>query len=147
MRMRGAVLVLGLSLAVTGCSRGSAPPVGRWQGAFDSSGTMVLTRLEIDPKGGIYLSAPDATDIGPGADRAAIKSRLGDELETEWGAVSPRTLDFDGRIFRKPGGVAPQLVWDPDTKTMTAYIYLGMNPAIHVALRPVAKFEGDPWSQ
>ncbi len=150
MRIRRATLVLGLlglCLAVAACSRTSAPPVGRWQGAHDSGDTMLLVRLEIDPKGNIYLSAPDATDIGPDADRAAIRSRLSDELEQEWGAVGARSFDFDGQTFRKPGGVAPQLVWDPGSKIMTAYIYLGMKPAIEVTLKPVASFAGDPWGR
>ncbi|HEY1613268.1 MAG TPA: hypothetical protein VGF97_06195 [Rhizomicrobium sp.] len=145
MRWLGAALFLGFCLVADSCSPGSAPPAGRWQGAYQANDTMVLARLEIDARGGIYLSAPDATDIPASADRTAIRARLSDELDTEWGSVTPRQLEFDGEVFRKPGGVAPQLAWDRATRLMTAYVYLGMKPAIHVPLKPVAAFGGDPW--
>jgi len=148
-RIPGVTLAAGLCLAVAFACSHSPPPSGRWQGAYESRDTMVVTRLEIDSKGNIYLSAPDATDIGTAAaqDRAAIRRRLADGLSAAWGEVQPRQFDFDGRIFRKPGGVAPQLEWNPDQKTMTAVVYLGLHPSIRIALRPVSDFSGDPWMQ
>jgi hypothetical protein len=148
MRIIGATLIIGLCLAAGfGCSR-SPLPSGRWQGAFESADVMVVARLQIDAKGNIYLSAPDATDIGNDSaeDRIAIRKRLADGLSVAWGDAQPRQFEFDGRVFRKPGGIAPQLEWDPDAKTMTAVVYLGMRPAIRVPLRPVSDFSNDPWS-
>jgi hypothetical protein len=149
MRTSGKTLAAGLCLlAAFGCSR-APPPTGRWQGAYESRDTMVVTRLEIDSKGAIYLSAPDATGIGNASadDRAAIRRRLVDGLSVAWGEVQPRQLEFDGRVFRKPGGVAPQLEWNSDKKTMTAVVYLGLRPSIRIALHPVADFSGDPWAE
>jgi hypothetical protein len=148
MRAIGITLMAAICLAATfACTRSPAPS-GRWQGAFESPDTMVVVRLEIDSKGSIYLSAPDATDIGNASatDRAAIRQRLTDGLSVAWGEAQPRQFDFDGRVFRKPGGVAPQLEWNPDQKTMTAVIYLGLRPAIRIPLHPVADFSNDPWT-
>jgi hypothetical protein len=149
MRIPGVTFAAGLCFAAaSACSR-SPEPSGRWQGAYESRDTMVVTRLEIDSKGNIYLSAPDAMDIGNLAadDRAAIRRRLADGLSVAWGEVQPRQFDFDGRVFRKPGGVAPQLEWNPDQKTMTEVVYLGLRPSIRIALHPVPDFSNDPWSE
>jgi len=149
MRMSGKTMAAGLCLvAAFGCTR-SPLPSGRWQGAYESRDTMVVTRLEIDSKGDIYLSAPDATDIGnvSADDRAAIRRRLVDGLSVAWGEVQPRQLEFDGHVFRKPGGIAPQLEWNPGQKTMTAVVYLGLRPSIRISLRRVADFNGDPWAE
>ena len=148
LRVPGVTLVVGLCLvAALACTR-SPPPTGRWQGSYESRDTMVVTRLEIDSKGNIYLSAPDATDIGNATDtdRAAIRQRLADGLSVAWGDAQPRQFDFDGRVFRKPGGVAPQLEWDSSQRTMTAVVYLGLHPAIRIPLHPVFAFSADPWS-
>lgn len=147
MRIFGAAFAAALCLSVaTGCGP-SAPPSGRWQGAYESADVMVVTRLEIDSKGTVYLSAPDATDIGGASaeDRTAIKQRLTEGLSIAWAETEPRRLEFDGRVFRKPGGVAPQLEWDPDAKQMTAVVYLGMRDAIRVPLHPVKDFSANPW--
>jgi hypothetical protein len=149
MRTLRATLAAALCLAAAfACTRTPAPG-GRWEGAYESRDTMVLTRLEIDPKGDIYLSAPDATDIGNAseADRAAIRQRLADGLSVAWGDAQPRQYDFDGRVFRKPGGVAPQLEWNPDQKAMTAVIYLGMRPAIRIPLHSVQTFGNNQWTE
>jgi len=149
MRISGVTLAAGLCLAAAfACTRSPAPS-GRWQGAYESRDTMVVTRLEIDSKGDIYLSAPDATDIGNAAaeDRAAIRRKLAEGLSVAWGEVQPRPYDFDGRVFRKPGGVAPQLEWNPDQKSMMAVVYLGLRPSIRIPLHPVADFSSDPWTE
>jgi hypothetical protein len=148
MRILGVTLVAGLCLAMGfACTRASLPG-GRWQGSYESRDTLIVARLEIDPKGNIYLSAPDATDIGGASDqdRAAIRQRLADGLSVSWGEAQPKRFDFDGRVFRKPGGVAPQLEWDPDQKSMTAIIYLGLHPAVRIRLRSVTEFTNDPWT-
>ncbi len=142
MRILGVIIAAGLCLATAfGCTRAQAPS-GRWQGAYESRDTMVVARLEIDSKGNIYLSAPDVTDIGNVSpeDRAAIRDKLADGLSQAWGETQPQQFDFDGRLFRKPGGVAPWLEWNPDEKTMTVLIYLGMRPAIRIPLRTVSNF-------
>ena len=59
--------------------------------------------------------------------------------------MQPRPLDFDGTTFRKPGGIAPQMVWDKATNQMTLEIFIGANPALPVPLRPVDAFHDDPW--
>ncbi len=108
--LRGLAAAFCLALAVA-CSRNAAPPAGRWEGAFDSASVIVVTRLEITPKGQIFISAPNAQDFGAVSDedRAAIRQRLADELDEGWGSVKSFELDFDGKTFRKPGGIAPQL--------------------------------------
>jgi hypothetical protein len=149
MRTLRTTLAAGLCLAaVFACSRMPAP-AGRWEGTYESRDTMVVTRLEIDSKGDIYLSAPDATDIGNAseADRAAIRQRLADGLSVAWGDAQPRHYDFDGHVFRKPGGVAPQLELNPDQKLMTAVIYLGLRPAIRIPLHSVPAFGNNPWTE
>lgn len=146
MRTRGTAWIAGLCLVtVFACGR-AVPPSGRWQGAYASSDVMIVARVQIDTKGDIYLSAPDATDLSgvPDNQRAALKAKLSADLQEAWFQVQPRQFDFDGRVFRKPGGVAPQLEWDGSH--MTAVVYLGMRPAIRVPLRAVPAFSADPWS-
>jgi len=147
-RMLSVTLTTVFCLAMAFACTRSPLPVGRWQGRYESRDTMVVSRLEIDANGNIYLSAPDATDIGGAseADRAAIRQRLADGLTVAWGDAQPRQFAFDGRVFRKPGGIAPQMEWDPVQKTMTVVIYLGMRPAIRVPLHSVAAFGSDPWT-
>jgi hypothetical protein len=148
MRLLGIAFVIGLCFAAAfGCAK-APPPAGRWQGSFESRDTIVVARLEIDAKGNIFLCAPDATDIAgsSGDDRAAIRQRLSDGMNLAWGQTEPKRYEFDGRVFRKPGGVAPQLEWDPDQKSMTAVVYLGLRAAIRVPLHPVTQFTNDAWS-
>ena len=142
----GFVAVMCLTLTVA-CTR-TPPPVGRWQGTYQSPDTLVVTRLEIDSKGNIYLSAPDATGVANASadDRMVIRQRLAEGLSIAWGEAQPRQFDFDGRVFRKPGGFAPQLEWNPDSRTMTAVVYLGMRSAIRIPLHPVRQFSSDPWT-
>jgi hypothetical protein len=133
-------------LALLGCSMGHTPPVGRWEGAYEAPDVMAVIRLEISPKGDILLSAPDALDIQNASanDRLAMHQRLAEGLVASWSAVQPRPLDFDGHVFRKPGGIAPQLEWNPDTKQMTAILYFGMRSGLRVPLHSVETFSADP---
>lgn len=141
MRILPALIVSGFCLAaLVGCGSHQAPPVGRWEGTYAASNAVVAVRLEISPKGDIFLSAPDVLDVGSDADRSAIRQRLTDELAASWSSVQSRPLDFDGRVFRKPGGIAPQLEWDPETKRMTAVLYFGTRSALRVPLQPVSGF-------
>jgi len=149
MRAHLAAVVTGLCLlAVFACSNTKAPPVGRWEGVYEAQDVMVAIRLEISNKGEIYLSAPNAQDIGATAaeERSAIRTRLGDELVQSWSAAQPRPMDFDGRVFRKPGGVAPQMEWNPQSGQMTVVLYFGTRPALRVPLRSVPQFSTDPWA-
>jgi hypothetical protein len=134
-------------LALAACSH-AAPPVGRWEGISDTHDTIIAARVEINAKGDIYMSAPDAMDVGSSSDedRAAVRQKLADGLEESWGSVVPRPMDFDGTTFRKPGGIAPQMEWDSSSNTMTLVVYLGTAPAIRIPLRPVKDFSPDPFS-
>jgi hypothetical protein len=137
-----AVLVL---LALAGCSR-PHPPTGKWEGGYDKAGTIVVARVEILPNGLVKVTAPDITNAFVDE---RMKNRLRDRLESDllraWEEVTPRQMDFDGRTFRKPGGVAPQMVWDKATNQMTLQLYLGANPALPIVLRPVENFHDSPW--
>ena len=76
------------------------------------------------------MSAPDLTNA-QGAKPEQLqqmREQLAADLATGWDGVAPRPFDFDGKTFRKPGGVAPQMVWDKDTNQMTLEIYIGANP-------------------
>lgn len=147
MRPLSAFLVIGLCL-VTGfaCSR-AQPPTGRWEGTYESARTMIAARLQIDKDGTITISAPDAFDVkanAPGA-REVIRQKLAMDLAEHWDAVAPMRFDFDGKIFRKPGGIAPQLEWDAGTRQMTMFVYPGREATIRVPLHAVKKFSPDPW--
>ena len=149
MRLALAAIVSGLCLiGAICCSNAKAPPVGRWEGALEAPDVMVAVRLEISNKGDIFLSAPNALEIEnvPAADRPTMRQRLADELAASWGNVEARPMDFDGRIFRKPGGVAPQMEWNPETHQMTVVLYLGTRAALRIPLRAVQQFSADPWS-
>jgi len=135
-------------LAVSACSSTKTPPAGRWEGVYEAPDEMVAVRLEITAKGDIYLSAPNALDImaTPPDQRPAMRAHLTDELVQGWSAVVPRPMDFDGRVFRKPGGIAPQMEWNPQSKQMTVVLYFGMHNALRVPLRAVADFSDNPWA-
>ena len=147
MRTLPAVLVMALCLAAAVACGDPKPPTGRWEGTYESAHTMIAARLEIDKKGAVYVSAPDAFDIAAtsGADREVIRQRLAMGLADGWSSVVPRTMDFDGKVFRKPGGIAPQIEWHPDTGQMTLTVYPGIRPTIHITMRAVHDFSPDPW--
>jgi hypothetical protein len=140
-------LILIALLALAACSR-PTPPVGKWEGGYESAGTVVAARVEILPNGQVRISAPDVTNAGEKPEElAAYRARLAADLANGWSAVGPRSFDFDGKTFRKPGGVAPQMVWDKDSNQMTLELYLGANPALPIPLRPVDGFHDNPWGQ
>jgi hypothetical protein len=144
-----AAIACGLCLITAwACSSAKSPPVGRWEGALEAQDVMVAVRLEISNKGDIFLSAPNALEIESvtTAERPSMRQRLADELAASWGNIGPRPMDFDGRIFRKPGGVAPQMEWNPQTRQMTVVLYLGMRAALRIPLRGVDRFSTDPWT-
>lgn len=130
-----------------GCSH-PPPPLGRWEGTYDVADVIVAVRLEIDAKGQVFLSAPDALDFPPASDaeRGAMHDRIATRLVDAWGAVTPRQFEFDGSVFRKPGGFAPQMEWDGASKQMTVIVYIERRPGIRIPLRPVTDFSPNPWS-
>ena len=144
--MRPFVAVLLTALVLASCSK-TAPPVGRWEGTYESDGTFVAARLELAPGAQARISVPDVTDpsIDNESDRAVMRQNIADRLEGAWGAIEPRPMDFDGSTFRKVGGIAPQLDWDRGSNMMTLYVYLGTRPAIRIPLHPVADFSSNPW--
>ncbi|HUE65049.1 MAG TPA: hypothetical protein VMO78_11810 [Rhizomicrobium sp.] len=143
--MRFAVLLACL-LAVSACSK-PRPPVGKWEGGYEGGGDLVAARVEILPGGGVKVSAPDITSaMGSREQVDALRAQLAADLANGWSEVTPRTFDFDGKTFRKPGGVAPQMVWDKDTNQMTLELYIGARPAMPVALRPVDGFHDNPFA-
>jgi hypothetical protein len=136
-----------LAAVLAGCSK-PAPPAGKWEGGYEANGTAVAARVEILPGGGVKISAPDITNAGTRPEEVeALRSRLSADLANGWSEVKPRDFDFDGKTFRKPGGYAPQMIWDRDTGQMTLELYIGANPALPVPLRPVADFHDSPWAQ
>jgi hypothetical protein len=148
MRVLAAAMIAGLCLAgAFACSR-AHPPAGRWEGTYESSDAMVAARVQIDSSGNVYVSAPDAMDFPVPSDeqRAAMHARLAQGLADAWGEVQPRRYDFDGSIFRKQGGIAPQMEWDARTRQMTLIVYLERRPGIRIPLHAVSDFSADPWS-
>ncbi len=132
--------------ALAACSK-PAPPQGRWEGGYSVNGTLVAARAEIGADGQVRVSAPDITNL-EGAKPEQLqqeRDKLAADLASGWDGVGPRPFDFDGKTFRKPGGVAPQMVWDKSSNQMMLELYIGANPAIGVPLRPVDNFHDNPW--
>ena len=131
-----------LSLTVLVACGAPKPPAGRWEGLFEGSDVMIVARLEIDADG-VRVSAPNAfMNFAAMSDdqRAAMRANLQYKLAEAWGHVGIMPLDFDGKVFRKPGGVAPQMVWDDEGKQMTLVVYPGVHATIRVPLVPVSEF-------
>lgn len=146
--MRGKTLAFLFVLLVAGCSRHTPPPQGLWEGTYETAEAMVAARIEIDAKGNIRVSAPNAEDVGDNEDdRAAMRQKLAGGLSAGWNEVEPRTMEFDGRTFRKPGGIAPQMVWYASRKQMILVVYPGKKSAIRIPMRPVEAFSDDPWAE
>ena len=145
--MRPAHLILAFVLvAVTACSK-PVPPVGKWEGGTERSGTLVVARVEVLPNGTVRVMAPDITNVmGPRHRIDILRDRMAADLVNGWSEIKPRMFDFDGKTFRKPGGIAPQMVWDKNTNQMVLQLYIGANPALPVPLRPVSEFHDSPWA-
>jgi len=146
MRRFAILLIAGLVLA--GCSKHPQPPAGRWIGNFESQAVMVDAWLEIVPDGSVRICAPDILDAGSPTDeqRAKMHAQLASDLADAWGEVKLRAYDFDGRTFRKPGGIAPQMEWNPDTHEMKLVFYFGMQHSIRIAMHAVKDFNEDAWA-
>jgi hypothetical protein len=139
-------LVLVLAATLAGCSK-PVPPVGKWEGGYEGGGDLVAARVEILLGGGVKISAPDITNaIGNRDQIDAMRAQLAADLANGWSEVTPRIFDFDGKTFRKPGGVAPQMVWDKDSNQLTLELYIGARPAMPVPLRPVNDFHDNPFA-
>ncbi|HVV26534.1 MAG TPA: hypothetical protein VHC40_01065 [Rhizomicrobium sp.] len=145
-RLYGVLSLLALCLpGLAACSR-PAPPVGKWEGGYEGGGDLVAARVEISPDGLVRVMAPDITNaIGNRATIDEYRARLAADLANGWGEVRPRKFDFDGEVFRKPGGIAPQMIWDKATNQITLQLYIGARPALPVPLRPVAGFHDNPF--
>jgi hypothetical protein len=145
--MRPLLAFLLVAFALAACSN-PRPPTGRWEGAYDDGTTFIAARLEIGADGFVRVSAPDVVDptLQNEADKAQMRQNMAQRLAGGWGEVAPRKMDFDGKTFRKPGGIAPQIEWDPSAKTMTIYAYIGTRPAIRIPLHVVDDFTSDPWA-
>ena len=143
--MNKALLFVVLAAALAGCGK-PQPPVGKWEGGTEAGGNLVVARVEILPSGQVKVMAPDITNaVGPRERIDELRARLAADLTNGWSEVAPRSFDFDGKTFRKPGGVAPQMIWDKSSNQMTVNLYIGANPALPVPLRPVDGFHDDPW--
>ncbi|HEY1707746.1 MAG TPA: hypothetical protein VGG10_05740 [Rhizomicrobium sp.] len=143
--MRAPFLALVAVVLLTGCTR-HPPPQGRWEGTYDTAEAMVAARVEIDDKGNVRITAPNAEDVGDNEDsRAAMRQNLAAGLATGWNSVEPRPMDFDGHVFRKPGGIAPQMIWDAKAKQMSIVVYLGVKEPIRFKLQSVDDFSQNPW--
>jgi len=143
--MRLIIAALLGSFLLSSCSE-SAPPVGRWEGTYQSGATFIAARLELAPGPTARISASDVTDpsIASDEDRIAMQQNLAERLAGSWGEIAPSPLAFDGKTFRKPGASAPLITWDPAANTMTLYVYLEAQIAIRVTLCPVADFSANP---
>jgi hypothetical protein len=144
--MRKLAFVLVTALALLSCSHPAAP-VGRWEGTYESGDVMVAVRLEIGSDGQVRVSAPNLQDVGAASeeDRVQMRDKLATDLATDWESVAPRTMDFDGGVFRKPGGIAPQMIWKAKNRQMSVVVYLGTRPGLHIAMREVSDFSDNPW--
>jgi len=140
------LLLIVIAAALTGCSK-PQPPVGKWEGGYESGGDLVVARVEILPSGQVKVMAPDYTNaVGSRARIDELRARLAASLANGWSEVQPRTFEFDGKTFRKPGGIAPQMVWDKASNHLTLQLYIGSRPAMPVPLRPVDDFHDNPWA-
>jgi hypothetical protein len=140
------IIVAMLGIALLGACSNPRPPVGRWQGAYEDPNLVVVARLEIDAAGAVRVSAPNAMiDITQMSKRelADLRKRLDAGLAQSWPSVGPLPLEFDGRAFHKPGGVAPQLEWNSAEKKMTLVFYSGNRQSVHVPLDLVADFSSE----
>ena len=140
------LLFMVLAAALTACSK-PTPPVGKWEGGYEAGGDLVAARVEVLPNGQVRVMAPDYTNaVGPRAQINELRARLAADLANGWSEVAPRSFDFDGTTFRKPGGYASQMVWDKSTNQMTLELFIGARPALPIPLRPVDDFHDNPFA-
>ncbi len=145
--MRRFAILLLAGLLLGSCSKHFDPPEGRWIGHYESPQVVVVAWLEILPGGDIRVSAPDYLDVGdPTPDqRDTMHKRLASDLSDSWGEVKTRRYEFDGHVFRKEGGVAPQMEWDSGKKEMKVVFYFGMQHSIRIPMTQVKNFSEEPW--
>ena len=144
--MRFAAVLPALLLVLSACSK-PTPPVGKWEGGYESGGDIVAARVEILPSGQVKVMAPDLTNaMGTREQINRYRARLASDLANGWSEVVARPFEFDGKIFRKPGGYAPQMEWDKSTNQMILELYIGARPAMPVPLRPVDDFHDNPFA-
>jgi len=131
-------------LAVAACSK-PTPPVGKWEGGTERGSVLVVARVEILANGTVRVMAPDITNATP-EQIPSLRRQLAADLVNGWADVGPREMDFDGKTFRWPDKIAPQMVWDKKSNQITLQLYIGANKALPVPLRPVAEFHDSPWA-
>ena len=140
------LLFLALAATLAACSK-PTPPVGKWEGGYEGGGTVVAARVEVMSGGQVKVSAPDITNAtGTLEQIEELRARLAADLTNSWSDVRPRSFEFDGTTFRKPGGIAPQMVWDKASNQMILELFIGTRPALPVPLRPVADFHDNPFA-
>jgi hypothetical protein len=145
MRLAAAALISVL-LGLSACSK-SPPPVGKWEGGYQAGGDIVVARVEVLASGQVKVMAPDVTDVPNSQDEIdRFRTQLSADLANDWPQVAPRDFDFDGSVFRKPGGVAPQMEWDKSTNQMTLDLFIGARPALPIPLHPVDDFHDNPFA-
>jgi hypothetical protein len=146
--MTAKIAAIALFVAIlAGCSRSPAPPDGRWEGVYETKGTIVAARVEILDGGMVRLSAPyvsNAANASPER-REQIRASLAGGLGAGWTYVKPRRFEFDGRIFRKPGGIAPQMEWNAHERVLSIVLYIGTQPSFRVPVHQVEEFSDDPF--
>src|SRR5471030_1892006 len=79
--MRPFLALLVCALLLAACSK-PAPPVGRWEGTYESGDTFVAARLEIAGGSQIRISAPDVTDgsVASEEDRVQMRQNMAGRL-------------------------------------------------------------------
>ncbi len=145
--MRRILILAALGLVLAACGN-PRPPVGKWEGVLDQPDALVAARVEIGPRGEIFISAPkfgrvhttDAYQL------AQFRTRLAEELSVGWSDVSPVTLDFDGEKFTRPGEAGPQMLWDNGPGRLILIVHLAPGDDRRVQLRPVREFSDDPFA-
>ena len=135
------LLFVALALLLAACSK-PAPPVGKWEGGYESGGAGrdIAQRPSQDQRAGNHLNHRQ-----PRADRrtaCAPIGRAGEWLERSVAAH----LRLHGKTFRKPGGIAPQMVWDKASNAMTLELFIGAKPALPIPLRPTDDFHENPFA-
>jgi hypothetical protein len=140
---RRAVLASLFGVAALGACSNPPPPVGRWEGVYEDAALIVAVRLEIAPTGEVRVSAPNAILGDEQSERGPLRARLLEGLARSWPQVGALPLDFDGKAFHKPGGVAPQLEWDAKAQYMTMIYYSGNRSSVRVPLTRVEDFGRD----